>query len=656
MTRVLTENINDFDQWKSDISRTLSRFRLWLRRNELFNSSIDEQLNKFQESLKIEYLTLAFVGEFSRGKTELINSLFFAEYGQRILPSEAGRTTMCPTELFYDRKEDRAYLKLLPIETRLETTTLSQYRENPELWREIPLITGSALEMTQALKAITETKQTSVQEALNLGFDASMLEPISGEIDLVEIPAWRHALVSFPHDLLKKGLCILDTPGLNALGSEPELTLKLLPQVQAIILLLGADTGVTASDMSIWKDYIQTLDQDNSLELFAVLNKIDTLWDDLLPVQDIDNAIERIVELTAKQLQLEESKVLPVSAKKALTAKVRNDIPLLIKSQITNLEHVLSVNLLANKEKVICGNLIEDVEVMIAERTQLLANKIEKLLTQKRQLESLTDDNKDKISVLIAENTKDLKEYERRIISVKPSQRLLERQAAILLLAISKKLLSKEVDVTLNDLVHSKTTAALFRHMKQFYLVVKTIMQSFTRETELTNKMVVSLYKKNAGEFNVTLLEPKLFPAKKLSRQLESIIKRSKRLDNNIFTAFTEQSVSVTRFFSGTVSEVMEFFQSARDDLTHWTQNVVLPLTHQLKIQQKLIIEHQNELLELKKSKSNLNGKIKGLSHLIDDINIEIETANELSRTLRGKKAISVKDNVLHFSSAAADR
>ena len=33
----------------------------------------------------------------------------------------------------------------------------------------------------------------------------------------------------FPHPLLRRGLVVLDTPGLNALGAEPELTLACCP-------------------------------------------------------------------------------------------------------------------------------------------------------------------------------------------------------------------------------------------------------------------------------------------------------------------------------------------------------------------------------------------------------------------------------------------
>ena len=75
---------------------------------------------------------------------------------------------------------------------------------------------------------------------------------------MVEVPRWRHAMINFPHPLLKQGLVILDTPGLNAIGTEPELTLSLLPSAHAVLFLLAADTGVTKSDIEIWRQYIAT--------------------------------------------------------------------------------------------------------------------------------------------------------------------------------------------------------------------------------------------------------------------------------------------------------------------------------------------------------------------------------------------------------------
>ncbi len=651
MSKEFSENIDSFDYWKSDISRLLSRFRLWLRRNELFNEEIDNRLYDLQSTLKSEYLTLAFVGEFSRGKTELINALFFSDYGQRILPSQAGRTTMCPTELFYDRKEARPYLRLLPIETRLDSTTLSEFREMPSQWTEVPLMTGSAHEMTQALHTITQVKQVSVAEALNLGFEKDMLERCGDDKDKVEIPVWRHAMVSFPHELLKRGLCILDTPGLNALGSEPELTLKLLPQVQAIVFLLGADTGVTASDMDIWEGHIKNLDGDNALGIFAVLNKIDTLWDELSSRKKVDKVVSKMVETTARQLQIAPSKVIPVSAQKALVAKVRGEKSLLIRSQINELEHILSESLLMNKEQIIWNTVVEDAKKLIGDALQILTNKSEKLGLQKVQLQSITGGNKDRVLQLIDLNKNDLVEFEHRLVAIKPSQRLLERQAQILLSTIGSKVLSKEIEMTLDDLVNSKTTVGLFKHMRQFFIAVNTIMNELTREAELTNKMAISLYKKFTNDFGMNLREPKLFPAKRLANDLDKIIKHSKRFDKNLSTTFTEHSLAIKRFFSSTVTDVMVFFKLTRQELIGWTQNVVTPLTHQLKIQQKLINDQKVELIELNKSTANIEGRIKGLNRLIGEIDMEAQNASEIIDALNEKQPGKKKSNVVRLSS-----
>lgn len=656
MTHNFSENIDQFSNWKSDIGKTLSRFRLWLRRNDLFNDDIDKRLFKLQESLKNEYLTIGFVGEFSRGKTELINALFFAEYGQRILPSEAGRTTMCPTELFFDRKENRPYLRLLPIETRLEHTTLTEYRDMPNLWTEVPLMTTSAQEMTLALHTITQIKTVSISEAKELGFDPAMLERCGDLDQMVEIPAWRHALVSFPHPLLQQGLCILDTPGLNALGSEPELTLKLLPQVQAIVFLLSADTGVTASDMAVWEDYIQKIETKDELGLFAVLNKIDTLWDELSSRKKIDKAVKRMIDTTARQLQIDPRNVLPVSAQKGLVAKVRKDKSLLVKSHISELENVLSTNLLENKEKIVSTSVIEETQLLIHESLQVLNRKHDQLSKQKNELSTLTGDNREKIHLLIEDNKVAYFEFQKKSLSVTPSQRLLERQTQILLSVMGSRVLSKEVEGTLDELVNSRTTIGLFRQMKQFFIAINAIMVELSREAELTNKMAVSLYKKFSSDFNVDLIEPRPFPMLKLKKELRQIIRQSDKLNKNVFTAFTEQSIAVKRFFSGTVTEVMNFFKATRKETINWTQSVVNPLNQQLRIHHHMIITHQQELETLKKSEFNIEGKLKGLSNLMADLEMERDTALELSRKLEDKKLFAAepvkKSNIVPLSAA----
>ncbi len=276
----LSHQIDAYVAWKRELMREITRYRGWLERSRLNSPAVEAKLERALRQLRADHITLAFVGEFSRGKTELINSLFFAGYGQRMLPSHAGRTTMCPTELFHDPRAERSCIRLLPIETRLADASVAQFKRVPRHWVNIPLDTGDPEGMAQAFAQVAKTKALPVEQAIQLGFHPDALEA-ADEPDQVRVPAWRHALVNFDHPLLRQGLRILDTPGLNALGSEPELTLSMLPNAQAILFLLSADAGVTASDMEIWQKYIQPLREDGHSSLFAVLNKIDVLWDDL---------------------------------------------------------------------------------------------------------------------------------------------------------------------------------------------------------------------------------------------------------------------------------------------------------------------------------------------------------------------------------------
>ena len=148
------------------------------------------------------------------------------------------------------------------------------------------------------------------------------------ENGLVEISQWRHAVVNFPHPLLKEGLIIVDTPGLNAIGTEPELTLNLIPNAHAVLFILAADTGVTKSDIDVWRNHIG-----NGLGRLVVLNKIDSMWDELRTKEEVDGQLKRQVETVAHTLGLEEKQVFPVSAQKGLVAKINKDAPLLARSR-----------------------------------------------------------------------------------------------------------------------------------------------------------------------------------------------------------------------------------------------------------------------------------------------------------------------------------
>ncbi|HSI53318.1 MAG TPA: dynamin family protein, partial [Ramlibacter sp.] len=286
-----------FDQhgtWRREFALRLKLLSEWLKDHELLDSAVEERLRRLETQMRSDKVMVAFVAEFSRGKSELINAIFFAGYKRRIMPASAGRTTMCPTELGYD-SDVPPCLRLLPIETRLQPQALMEWRAVPDKWTRVDLDVNDPAQLAKAFEKVAEVRHVSKEEAKAMGFwhdDAPGDNPMVNAEGKVEVPKWRHALINIAHPLLKQGLVILDTPGLNAIGAEPELTVNLIPQAHAVVFILAADTGVTKSDLSIWREHLIT-EEDNIDSRLVVLNKIDTMWDSLSTPVQVQAQIDR---------------------------------------------------------------------------------------------------------------------------------------------------------------------------------------------------------------------------------------------------------------------------------------------------------------------------------------------------------------------------
>jgi len=346
-----------FDQhglWRREFALRLKLLAGWLKDHDLLNAAVEERLNRLEAQVRSDKVMVAFVAEFSRGKSELINAIFFAGYGRRIMPASAGRTTMCPTELGYDADVPPC-LRLLPIETRLQGQALMEWRMVPDKWTRIDLDVNDPAQLAKAMEKVAEVSHVSVDQARQLGFwhdDQPDDNPRMVADGTVEVPKWRHALINIAHPLLRQGLVILDTPGLNAIGAEPELTVSLISQAQAVVFILAADTGVTKSDLAIWREHLITQGDGVDARL-VVLNKIDTLWDALSTPEQVQAQIDRQRTISAEMLGLPQSHVIPVSAQKGLVAKVTGDAGLLEASQLPGLEQALAQGVMGQRQEIL---------------------------------------------------------------------------------------------------------------------------------------------------------------------------------------------------------------------------------------------------------------------------------------------------------------
>ncbi|WP_416366002.1 dynamin family protein [Ottowia sp. SB7-C50] len=391
----------------------------WLREQQLLDDGGEERMQRLTDLLRSDKVMVAFVAEFSRGKSELINAVFFAGYGRRIMPASAGRTTMCPTELGYEASLPPC-LRLLPIETRLQPQTLLEWRLAPEKWTRVDLDMNNPAQLAEAMQKVSEVVHVTQDDARALGFwhdDRAWDNPPVNAHGAVEVPRWRHALINMAHPLLRQGLVVLDTPGLNAIGAEPELTVNLIPQAQAVVFILGADTGVTKSDLVIWREHLATMES-SAGSRFVVLNKIDTLWDELSSPAHVERQIARQCAETAQTLALEPRQVLALSAQKGLLAKVRDDEALLAHSRLPQFEQLLGQQVLGARQTMLVGTIGASVARVQTEAERILAARRREVAEQVLELEGLRGKNHQVIRQMRLRVEREKSEFDRSAASV----------------------------------------------------------------------------------------------------------------------------------------------------------------------------------------------------------------------------------------------
>ncbi|HFQ14118.1 MAG TPA: hypothetical protein ENK40_04900 [Gammaproteobacteria bacterium] len=630
-TNRFTDQMQAYGRWKADLTQAIGNYQKWLEVNKMSNPEVELRIFELLENMKSDRLTIAFVAEFARGKTELINAIFFSEYDRRLLPSEAGRTTMCPTELIYDSQADESYIRLLPIETRLEDTSIQEHKKDPINWTTITLDTNSSEKMAEAFKEVIRTKRVPAPVAARLGLiEADEAE----ENSIVDIPMWRHALISFPHPLLRDGLSILDTPGLNALGNEPELTVNMLPNAQAVIFVLAADTGVTKSDMDMWTHHVKPLGGDNQHSRIVVLNKVDTLWDELKGDEAVRNSINTQCASAARMLEIDPGKVFPVSAQKGLLAKIRTDHDLLEKSNILALETLLSTEILPRKQSLMRDNIVNEIGDMITQSRDLVASRLTEVNKQLKELQSLSGKNEDVILHLMKKTREEQTVYHKSVESFQANKKTFSDQHAALLNELSLTRLDQLMAKTRKEMSGTWTTAGLKSSMKEFFDMITESIGNAGKQVDQINMLIQTIYREFQKQHGLSDVKPRLFSLAKYKRDLDRLYHEAEAYRKSPVTTMTEQSFVVKKFFISMVSHARNTFFQAHQDASSWGKAAMAPLVTRIKDHKSQMEKRLESLRKINESRDTLKSRIGELEAAADKLNVQLEELNGLMETL----------------------
>nr|MBP6491254.1 GTPase [Thauera sp.] len=477
-------------------------------------------------------------------------------------------------------------LRLLPIRSRARQTPVSELKRYPEEWTVLALDSIDAPGLQAALARVGETERVEVAEAQALGFrvdpagDDGIRPDAEGRI---EIPRWRHAVIQFPHPLLEQGLVVLDTPGLNAIGAEPELTLSMLPNAHAVLFILAADTGVTQSDLAVWRNYVQAGSERQRGRL-VVLNKIDGLWDGLRDEARIEAEIGRQVDSVAATLGVEPAAVFPVSAQKGLVARIQGDEALLARSRIPLLERALAEDLLPTKQEIVREDTLAETAEVAAATRSLLEARLAGLREQLQELTDLRGKNQSVIEYMMRKIRSEKDEFEQGLQKYYAVRTVFTDLANNLFAHMGLDAVRDETRRTREAMLESSFTRGLRSAMQGYFRSLRGNLQRSTEEIGEITRMLDAMYKRFSVEHGLKLTAPEGFSTLRYEKELDRLESAFNRQINTALTLVTTEKHALTQKFFETVAvQARQTFELANRDVEQWLRAVMSPLETQVR-------------------------------------------------------------------------
>lgn len=606
------QDLQQYGAWRASVAASLEGYGKALREAGLIDAAGEQVLARALGRLRDDRLSVAFVAEFSRGKTELINALFFADYGQRILPSSAGRTTMCPTELLWDAQLPPC-IRLLPIETRAGQLSLGDYRDDPGAWTVLPLDLDDPGAMHETLRQVSQTRHVPVKEAERYGLfdpqDPDLAAGVGAD-DSIEIPRWRHAVINLPHPLLKQGLVILDTPGLNAIGTEPELTLNLIPNAHAVLFVLAADTGVTRSDIEVWRTHIGA-----GPGRLAVLNKIDAMWDELTSPNSVDAEIARQQHDVARLLGLDAGQVYPVSAHKALVGRIGSDMDLFERSRLGQLESALFHHLIPARRSINARQLRADLELLAAGQQLLVAARLRELVEQLQELRSLRGKNQGMIAHMVRRVEAEKKEFDAGLFKLQGTRAVFTRLSTELYTLVGMDGLQDRTETVRAAMSAARFATGMRAPVRNYFAGARAGLLDACAKVDEIKSMMDAMHRRFAAEHGLSLALPQALSLTRHVDEIDAIETLFERQFGTATLLMTSRATLLERFFDSIASRVRRVYRAANADVEAWLKVANAPLEAQIRQHRDNLRQRQATVQRIHDASDSLEQKIGAFEH-----------------------------------------
>ena len=481
---------------------------------------------------------------------------------------------MCPVEIC---AAGDASIDFLPMQSSSMHRNIQDLKKVPEHWQRMPIDLVDMEKTQVTLRQIQETQCVPLAEARRFGLcpplDSAHPQlthcPSCGE-GRVKISRWRYAVLRLPHPLLSAGLVVIDTPGLNSLGSEADLGLDATRGADASIFVLAADTGVTQSDLQIWE---QSLAIHSRRRQLVVLNKCDLLYDEMDSTESRAEKMLAQRNSSANRLQVNFDQVVTISAREALIGRLRQQDDRVRESGIEDLENGIGNILIPEKRKEIANNTKSILQRVIIDQRFVLE---EQLQSVGADMESMR-----RLEAQAGEQVLSLIDRQRKIIDNLALDRdqfarlqgdLNAQEKRALLEPLSLEGLDDLVERAKNDILAVWTTFGIYERFGKFFVdTIAGFDEALARANRLSEKMMSSY---RALEKVYALPKLDALPYVLLPRRAELLALSDyyERFGKRLEIAAYPQGMVARKAFLNLAKQVRNFVLETRRDLLGWVE------------------------------------------------------------------------------------
>jgi hypothetical protein len=397
-----------------------------------------------------------------------------------------------------------------------------------------------------------------------------------------------------------------------------------------VLFILAADTGVTQSDMAIWREHICAGGMARRGRM-VVLNKIDGQWDELKSAEEIEAEIRKQVETSADILELPASQVFPVSAQKGLVAKINGDSALLERSRLPLLEAALSRELIPAKREIVCEGTESEFGDVSRRVRSLLDSRLVGLREQLTELTELRGKNKGVVEYMMGKVRAEKDEFEsglQRYYAVRSVFSTLTNNLFGHLGLDVLRQLTHETREAMLDAAFSKTLSVA---MANFFAKSREALAKSNGEITEILAMMEAVYKKFSVEHGLKLGAPTTFSLLRYEKELDRLQAWCDDHLNTMVSLLTHDKKNITqKFFEEVAVQVRRAFEHANRDAEVWLRAIMAPMETQVREHQIQLKRRLESIKRIHQATDTLEDRIAELDGVETSLLQQIDALEEI--------------------------